>query len=366
MCQIYTIFTGFAFGQSVEMLKTRQPYLLIFCLLLLAINSQAQYGGRHTYSFLELTQGARVAALGGKVVALNDSDITMVHENPALILPEMNGQLALNYVNYFSDINYGSVNYVGQWKGNTFGMGLQYMHYGTFRRANEQGIVEGNFSAADYAFRLSYARPLLDSVLVAGISFKPLFSHLEQYTSLGLSVDFGVVYPRGNFTAALVVKNLGLQLTTYAGTRESLPLNIQAGFSQKLENAPIRFVVLLDHLETLDLTYKSQLADEKNTDPITGEVVRKQGIDKWADMFMRHVIVGVELTPIKNLWVNAGYNYRRRQELLVESKTSTVGFSWGFGIKIAQFRLSYGRGTYHLAGATNHFSISTNLHQFLR
>ena len=41
-----------------------------------------------------------------------------------------------------------------------------------------------------------------------------------------------------------------------------------------------------------------------------------------------------------------------------------VGFSWGFGIKISKFHFSYGRATYHLAGGSNHFSLSTNLSDF--
>jgi hypothetical protein len=43
-----------------------------------------------------------------------------------------------------------------------------------------------------------------------------------------------------------------------------------------------------------------------------------------------------------------------------------VGFSYGFGIKISKFHLSYGRATYHLAGASNHFSISTNFSSFYK
>lgn len=338
----------------------------VIVLVLCSFWVQGQYGGRHTYGFLELTQGARVAALGGKVIAIADGDLTLIQENPALLSDTMNGQLALNYVNYFTDINYGTVDYVTKVKGRLLGVGLQYMNYGTFQRANEQGIKDGDFTAADYAFRISYAQPVWDSTFVAGVNVKPLFSQLEQYNSFGVAFDFGLLYPKGNFLAALVVKNLGMQVTSYANTRESIPLNLQLGFSQKLENAPFRFSVVFDHLETPDLTYQSDLADEQNTDPLTGEVPRKEGIDKWADMFMRHVILGVEFAPMKNFWVNGGYNYRRRQELLIESKTSTVGFSWGFGLQIAQFRLSYGRGTYHLAGATNHFSISTNLQQFMR
>ena len=58
-----------------------------------------------------------------------------------------------------------------------------------------------------------------------------------------------------------------------------------------------------------------------------------------------------------------GYNYKRRQEMKIDTKTAMAGFSWGFGLKISKFHISYGRATYHLAGASNHFSISTNLNE---
>jgi hypothetical protein len=45
----------------------------------------------------------------------------------------------------------------------------------------------------------------------------------------------------------------------------------------------------------------------------------------------------------------------------VASKPATVGFSWGIGIKVNRFTISYSRATYHLAGGTNQISISTNL-----
>ncbi len=99
-------------------------------------------------------------------------------------------------------------------------------------------------------------------------------------------------------------------------------------------------------------------------DPLAGDESSESSIDRIADQFMRHILLGVEFNPINNFYVRAGYNYRRRQEMLIESKTSTIGFSWGFGVKISKFHLSYGRATYHLAGASDHFSISTNLDSF--
>ena len=65
----------------------------------------AQIGGTHTYDFLNLIHSGRVSSLGGDVIAINDNDINLSYHNPALLTPEMNQDLVLNYVNYFTDIN---------------------------------------------------------------------------------------------------------------------------------------------------------------------------------------------------------------------------------------------------------------------
>jgi len=72
---------------------------------------------------------------------------------------------------------------------------------------------------------------------------------------------------------------------------------------------------------------------------------------------MRHIILGVELIPHKNFYLSAGYNYQRRRELEIESKVSTVGFSWGFGINTSFLNIEFGRATYHLAGSSNSVSL---------
>ncbi|MCK5168594.1 MAG: type IX secretion system protein PorQ, partial [Bacteroidales bacterium] len=210
-----------------------------------------------------------------------------------------------------------------------------------------------------------YSRSI-DSSFRVGVNVKPIISTLEKYTSLGIAADFGVVYnkPQSLFTAALVIKNLGTQLKGYTDKKEALPFNIQMGISQKLKHAPLLFSVTFDHLEKWDLTYEKQEDEEAFLDPLPGEETSESTIDKIADQFMRHILLGVEFNPVNNFYVRAGYNYRRRQEMLIESKTSTIGFSWGFGVKISKFHISYGRATYHLAGASDHFSISTNLDSF--
>ncbi len=332
---------------------------------LLTVQLFGQIGGTHTYDFLNLINSARVASFGGDVIAINDNDYNLTYHNPALLNPNMNQELALNYVNYFTDVNYGYASYASNISNyGTFSGGIHYINYGKFIAADEKGIITGEFKAAEYAINLIYSRAV-DSSFRVGVNVKPIISTLEKYTSYGIAADFGVVYNKPNslFTAALVIKNVGTQLKAYTDQRESLPFNIQLGISQKLRHAPFLFTVTFDHLETWDLTYDKPQNEDVVLDPAASEESQST-IDKIADQFMRHVILGIEFNPINNFYVRAGYNYRRRQEMLIESKTSTIGFSWGFGVKISKFHINYGRATYHLAGASDHFSISTNLNSF--
>ena len=77
----------------------------------MVISSFAQEGGNSVYKFLELTNSARVASLGGNVISINDNDLNFSYHNPALLNNHVANNLVLNYVNYFSDINYGYVSY---------------------------------------------------------------------------------------------------------------------------------------------------------------------------------------------------------------------------------------------------------------
>ncbi|MCD4709735.1 MAG: type IX secretion system protein PorQ, partial [Bacteroidales bacterium] len=257
-------------------------------LLLLFQVGLAQKGGESTYSFLGLSNAARVAALGGEVVSLMDDDINMVFHNPALLTSGMHNNLNLNYVNYFAGVNYGyaSYGYAAEGIGN-FAAGMHYVNYGTFDRTDELGQSQGTFRASEYALNLIYSRSFLDTLLTAGVNLKPIFSSLEQYTSLGIALDIGVTYyhPRTLTTVGLVVKNMGTQITSYTGRRESLPFEIQAGVTQGLAHAPFRFTVTLQHLERWDLTYT---VPDDNETPFPGNDTEQSGFDMFGDKLMRH------------------------------------------------------------------------------
>ena len=56
----------------------------------------------------------------------------------------------------------------------------------------------------------------------------------------------------------------------------------------------------------------------------------------------------------------------RRGELSSSSVNDLAGFSFGIGIRVKQFQIDYGFGSYHFAGAAHHFGISVNLDEILK
>ena len=326
-------------------------------------------GGAGVYQFLYLTNSPRVAALGGNNITLNESDPALAYQNPALLNDSMNKHLALNYVNYFSDINYGYVGYAFNMpKYGNASIGIHHINYGKFCNADEAGVVSGKFYAAEYALNLMFSRSL-DSAFRIGVNLKPVYSVLEHYKSFGLVADAGITYVNNKrqLSFALVLKNFGTQVTSYySGHQEPIDFDLQFGVSKKLKYAPLRISITAQHLENWNLTYTDPQILLSSADLITGETKKQSKLSIKGGELMRHLIVGTEIVLSKNFYVGLGYNYQRRKEMLVETRPFMVGTSWGFGFRISKFHFSYARASYHLAGSSNLFAISTNLGDFYK
>ncbi len=319
--------------------------------IVIASQSFSQTGGNNIYEFLNLTHSGLVTSLGGTNVSLHGNNLNLAYHNPALLNEGMSKSLALNYVNYFAGINYGLAMYSRSIPGTgNFAAGLTYLNYGSFTETDASGIITGDFRAAEYAFSMIYSRTI-DSLFSIGVNFKPVLSNLEKYTSFGFAFDFGASWHNSSklFSAGMVIKNLGYQVTSYAGEpHQKLPFEIQAGISQSLAHAPFRFSLTLRHLEKFDLTYQYNVTSAPENNKVSSG---------FAENAMRHVILGIELIPHKNFYFSAGYNYQRRRELAIDSKVSTAGFSWGFGINTSILNIEFGRATYHLAGSSTSVSM---------
>lgn len=340
--------------------------LIIFIAFVSVVFSKAQVGGNNTFEFLNLPISARVTALGGNLISVKDNDLNVALVNPSLLTDSMDNNIALSYVNYFADVNYGYAAYAKKIKKvGLIAFGIQYLDYGKFIRADEIGNTDGTFGASEMSFNVSYARSIIDSNLTVGVTLKTIYSQLESYTSTGSAIDLGATYvrPKQNFAVAAVIKNIGRQWKTYTpGNKEPLPFEIQIGISKRPKHVPFRYSITYENLEKWDLTYIDPSVP--TTDPLTGDPIKQNKYKVFGDKLMRHVVIGGEFIITKNLFLRAGYNYQRRKELKIPEKRGMTGFSFGFGFRIYKFHFSYGRAVYHLAGATNNFSISFDINSF--
>lgn len=334
-----------------------------FAVLFISLNTFAQVGGQHTLEFLNLPASARVASLGGNNLTIYDNDLGMAFYNPSLLNNSMNDNLVLNYSLFMAGINYGYISYAREIPAyGTFAAGMHYINYGRFTETDETGLVIGKFNAAEYNLNMIWAKPVSDSMFTIGANLKTVYSDFVQFHSFAMLLDAGVTYHHTNWglDAAIVLKNIGMQFKPYsANNNEPVPFDIQAGLSKKLLHAPFRVSFVFHDALTPDMTYDINPND-------TASTVNKSEILVISDRILRHFILGVEFIPIKNFYVNIGYNHQRRQEMLIETRPYLTGFSWGFGFKINKFRFGYGRARYHLASTSNNFSVSISPGDFYR
>ncbi len=344
----------------------------VFVLLVLSsFFSFSQIGGSNTYEFLNIPVSARVGGLGGNVIAVYDNDPTFAMSNPSLLNPEMSGMLTLSYLNYFSDINQGYFSYVRDFKKwGTFSGGIKYVNYGTFLETDESGNSFGEFSASEYAFIIGWGKEVLDSTIFVGANLKPIYSDLWTYYSFGIATDLSATYRSKDksFTASLLVKNIGTQIKPYVegGENEPIPFEVQAGISKRLKHVPFRLSVDFIQLQNWNLSYNDSIVATNNDETLDDDEKAEQNRTSRINELFRHMVIGGEFVPSKNFMLRLGFNFKRRSELALDNKPGLVGFSWGVGFRVKKFHISYGSARYHLAGSSNHFTITTNLSEYYR
>lgn len=336
----------------------------------------AQSGGNNTYEFLNLPAGSRIAAMGGNNVSHYDDDLNFVLNNPGLLRPVLSDKVVLNYVNYLSDINFGYISYAKDIDNiGMFAAGIQYVNYGKFIHSDETGEIFGNFVPSEYSFNLAYSLPISEK-FVAGTNLKFIYSDFYSYFSAGMAFDVGFSYidTANLFSAGMVIKNIGLQIKPYTpGFRESLPYDVQLGVTKKLAHAPLRFSITAQDLLRWSLDYTSVFNNSYELNAVVADTTFRQKFAKAmnkvgqvGDEFVRHILISAEIVPHPNFYIALGYNYRRRTELSLQTAPKLVGMSIGFGLKLAKFNINYSLASYHVAGASHHFSVGLNLGSFYK
>ncbi len=326
----------------------------------MTVFSFAQVGGEATFQFLNLVSSPRQAALGGKIITNYDYDVTGGLFNPASINDQMDNQLAVNYSSYLGGISYGTAAYAYTWDRHvqTLHIGMTYINYGEFDGYDQNGVSTGTFTGNEAALSAGYAYQIPFTDFYIGANAKIITSKLEQYNSIGIAADLGAMYinERLDFHAALTIRNIGTQIVTYAGLNEKLPLEIDLGLSQTLENVPLRWHLTFENLQRWPIAVSNPA--RATTDLDGNQTQEEVG---FLSEVLRHTIIGAELFPERGFSIRMGYNFRRAEELRIEEQRNFSGLSFGIGVKLNKMRFSYSHARYSSASNTSFFGLQIDL-----
>lgn len=328
----------------------------------------AQVGGKSVNSFLNLPASARVTANSGDAMPIWGNDLTFAYHNPSLLNPQMHNKGFFSNASYVQSINFGTLAYAYH-KENmaTFQGGIHYSSFGTFVGTDETGQVTGEFNGNDIAFFVGASRPYGENYNY-GVNLKLISSNYADRNAFALATDWAASYhdTAKNFSASLLLKNIGFQFKPLIpNNRESLPFEVQLGLSKKLKHVPFRISVLASNLQRWDLT--RELEEENPSQVLFGDSSSNpNGGSDFFDNVARHLSFSGELYLGKLFTVAFGYSHQRRKELSVPARKGLTGFTFGVGMKIKMFEFWYGRGRYHIAGASDQITVSIDINRFMK
>ena len=333
-------------------------YIVFLFSIMLSNSLFSQTGGETLYSFLNVPTSAKQVALGGVTLTSRD-DVSQTLWNPSSVNTAMENDVSLNYINYVSGINVGSLSYaksIDPRFGVAF-LGVQYFDYGDFDRTDASGpTVLGSFTARDLSFNLGYGYTF-ESVSV-GASVKYISSKIDTYTSSALLYDVGITYlhPTKPLVMSLVLRNSGKQLTAFIDDNELISSNAILAIEYRLEHVPMKIYGAVDELNNWNIS-------EPNPSRSTTDLENNVTQEKVSDLnnAFRHVSMGVELWPEKLINVRVGYNQRRSQEYQLNEVRTGAGLSYGFGINTKGLRFDYAYAKFQEGAKYRTFGLTVHL-----
>lgn len=303
--------------------------VIIFCVIMgVSVSNILAQDGSTAYNFLNVPVSSRVYGLGGHNITIIDDDINLVEQNPALLGPECDKQIGLNYMRYIGGSNFMGLRYGNRATDHSaWAISVQYYGYGKFTGADIDGTITGDFTANDIAFSATYSHDIND-YLRGGITLKGLYSKYEIYSAFALCADLGINYynPDNELSLSLVAKHLGGQLKKFNEDYDRLPWDIQLGVSKFLGTTPMCLSVTATHLTKWKLPYYTR----EDVNSTTSELVEK---NSFASNLFRHLTFAVEYVPSDKFYIGLGYNHKTRTDMATYSRNFVSGFSLGAGIK---------------------------------
>ena len=333
----------------------RFPFLSLLLLagLLASVPSTAQ---KYSNEFLSIGVGARAQAMGNAVVA-SVADVTATTWNPAgLSAVDMNRglQIGAMHSEWFAGV--GKFDYVGvvvPFSGKRRRLGLSMIRFGIDEIPNTLSLYESDgsinfdnvseFSAADYAFLLSYGQslPTKQGALYVGGNVKVVHRRIGPFAnSWGFGVDLAGQYHRGNWRFGALLQDITTTFNAWSFsfteeekevldlTGNEVPINsVEITRPKLLVGAAHRFrfnkVGLLPELNVIVST------DGQRNTLLSG------------DPFSLDLAFGLEADYNEFVYLRAGVNQFQRETDFDRGEFFTLRPSLGVGFRLGSLRIDY-------------------------
>lgn len=334
--------------------------IILLCAPFATSLTMSAQDGSVSYNFLNLPSSSHIYGLGGMNITTVEDNINTTDQNPALLGPEMDMQLGINYMRYIGETNFASLKFAKKTSDRSaMAVGIQYFGYGEMKYTDINGSVLGTFSPKDIAVNLAYSHDINDRWR-GGINLKFVHSSYDEYSAMALAADLGINYynPDNDFSMSLVGANLGGQIKRFNESYDRLPIDVRLGFTKGLGELPFRLSVTAWNLTKWELPYYDP-GDGTSSD----EMELK---NSFGSNLFRHLVFGADFVPSERFRISLGYNYKTRTDMSTYSRNFLSGFSIGAGLNVKSFGIDVAFAQPHTGATTFMVNLTTNLNDFIK
>ncbi|MDA3866877.1 MAG: PorV/PorQ family protein [Salinivirgaceae bacterium] len=321
-------------------------------LLILSAFAMGQSAPKYSNEFLSIGIGARALGMGNAVVA-STNDVYATYWNPASLLNSENDvQAGYMHSEYFAGIgkhDYGAVSYKID---DRQSIGLSMVRFGIDNIPNTLELIDAegnirydrvtNFSVADYAFLLSYARDFGIEGLQVGGNVKIIRRITGDFADAwGFGLDVGATYDYKGWKLAALARDVTSTFNAWSFNQDELARAFELTGNTLPENSlevtlP-KFILAVS--KSFSIKEKFNLVAEANVDLTTDG---KRNVLVKTDFVSMDPHVGLELNYSKIFFVRGGFiNLQKEKKDDSDKDVFTLQPTIGAGLQIKQLSVDY-------------------------
>jgi hypothetical protein len=352
-----------------------------FCLGLVTLGFnelQAQAVRKYSNEFLAIGVGARALGMANAQVA-SVNDVTSAYWNPAgLSRMENDLQAAFMHSEYFAGIakyDYGGFATKTQ---NNSTIGISFLRFGVDDIPNTINLIDNNgnvnydritsFSAADYAFLLSYAMPTKIEGLHLGGNAKIIYRQVGDFArAWGFGLDIGAQYYKKGWRFGAVARDVTSTFNVWSYNLSPRMIEVFTLTGNEIPDQSLELTLprlILGVGRTFLVTEKIGLTPEVNLDlTLDG----KRNVAITGDPVSIDPYFGIEAGYSKLIFLRAGLgNIQKVKAEIGNYTTTTFQPNIGIGLSLKGVNIDYALtdvGDRSVALYSNVFSIRIDINK---